>query len=109
MFLFMKKRTHIRRESFSSYVGPLLCLRHVSKGEPLKARRKTVREYRQAHRTRLALVAGQFVRAALYLCGLPRIRSPAPRRDVVRPLEKEPVAGAGRRSVCNSLRTSNER
>ena len=39
-FLFMKKRTHIRRESFSSYVGPLLCLQHVSKGEPPKARRK---------------------------------------------------------------------
>ena len=46
------------------YVGPLLCLRYVSKGEPPKARRKTVREYRQAHRTRPAFVAGQFVRAA---------------------------------------------
>ena len=26
-----------------------------------------------------------------------------------RPVEKEPVAGAGRRSVCNSLRGSNEK
>ena len=63
-FLFMTKQTHIRRKPFSTYVGPLLCLRYVSKGEPPKARRKTVREYRQAHRTRPAFVAGQFVRAA---------------------------------------------
>ena len=62
-----------------------------AKGSRRKARRKTVREYRYTPRTRPASVAGQFVRAALYLCGLPRIRSPAPRRDVVRPLEKEPV------------------
>ena len=65
-----------------------LCLRHVSKGEPLKARRKTVREYRHAHRTRPAFAAGQFVRAALYLCGLLLTRSPAPRPDIVRPLKK---------------------
>ena len=62
-----------------------------TKGSRRKARHKTVREYRQAHRTRPAFVAGQFVRAALYLCGLPRIRSPAKRRDDVRPLEKETV------------------
>ena len=31
--LFIKKRTHIRREGFPSYVGPLLCLRYVGKGE----------------------------------------------------------------------------
>ena len=40
MFLFIKKRAHIGRKIFSSYVGPLLCLRYVSKGEPPKARRK---------------------------------------------------------------------
>ena len=60
-----------------------------AKGSRRKARRKTVREHRHAHRTRPALIAGQFVRAALYLCGLPLTCSPAPRRDDVRPLEKE--------------------
>ncbi len=33
-FLIMKKRTHIRRIPFSSYVGLLLCLRYISEGEP---------------------------------------------------------------------------
>ena len=39
-FLFMKKRARMGRKPFSTYVGLLLCLRHVSKGEPPKARRK---------------------------------------------------------------------
>ncbi len=61
------------------------------KGSRRRRDAKRAREYRQAHRTRPAVVAGQFVRAALYLCGLLLTRSPAPRRDVVRPLEKETV------------------
>ena len=52
---------------------------------------KRAREYRYTHHTGPAFVAGQFARAALYLCGLLRIRSPAPRRDDIRPLEKETV------------------
>ena len=78
-FLLIKKQTHIRRKTFSSYVGPLLCLRYVSKGEPPKARRKTVREYRQAHRTCPAFVTGHVRAAFLFVrpssCPLP---SPAP-------------------------------
>ena len=61
------------------------------RGAAVRRDAKRVREYRQAHRPCPAFVAGQFVRAALYLCGLLLTRSPAPRRDVVRPLEKEPV------------------
>ena len=80
-----------------------------AKGSRRKARRKTVREYRYTHRTRPALIAGQFVRAALYLCGLLLTRSPAPRRDDVRPLEKETMrfpknrrrrGGLARPAVC---------
>ena len=70
----------------------IFCWSNISKGETPKARRKTARKYRYSYRMGPAFAAGQFVRAASnFCCGLPRIRSPASRRDVVRPLEKETV------------------
>ena len=34
LFILTRKRTHMGRKILSSYMGLLLCLRHVSKGEP---------------------------------------------------------------------------
>ena len=87
--VFLHDEAPIRRRAFPSYGGRIFVGTTSAKGSRRKARRKTVREYISASRPGPAFVAGQFVRAALYLCGPPLIRSPAPRRDVVRPLEKE--------------------
>ena len=77
------------------------------RGDAVRRDAKRAREYRYSSRTRPAFVAGQFVRAASLLCGLLRIRSPAPRRDVFRPLEKEtmrfPQNRTGRADASRSL------
>ena len=98
---------HTTRKFFIVCGSAVMFATREQRGAAVRRDAKRAREYRYSSRTRPALIAGQFVRAALYLCGLLRIRSPAPRRDVVRPLEKETVrflknrtGGLMRPAVC---------
>ena len=89
MFLLMTKRTHTRRESFLSYVGPHALLEpHQQRGAAEDATQNragipVLASHGPGVRRR-AVRPGRFP----ICCGLLLIRSPAPRRDVVRPLKK---------------------
>ena len=88
-FLFMTKRAHICRKPFSTYVGPHFLLeQHQQRGAAEGATQN--RAGIPVHAPHGPGVRRRAVRAGRFpiCCGLLLTRSPAPRRDVVRPLEK---------------------